>query len=67
MHTIRIGVGDESSQWSEDLSKLWVAEIVARPIDCSILVVGVAFRCLRANVTKGNRRKVNLESRPKVN
>ena len=67
MLTISIGIGDKSLKWSEDLSKLWVAEIVARPIDCSILVVGVAFRCLRANVTKENVRKVNLDSGPKDN
>ena len=67
MLTIRIGVGDEPSQRSEDLSKLWVAEIVARPVNCSIHAVGVATWRLRANVTKENVRKVNLDSGPKDN
>ena len=65
--TISIGIGDKSLQGSEGLSELRVAEIVARPINCSILVVGVATWRLRANVTKENIRKVDLDSGPKVN
>ena len=67
MLTISIGIGDKSLKWSEDLSKLWVDEIVARPINHSIHTVGVATRCLGANVTKENVRKVNLDSGPKNN